>query len=435
VRKIEMIELRGPYTANGTIEVQGDKSISHRSVILSAITKNMVEIDNFLLSDDCLNTLNILKKLGVRYQIDKNHILMEGCGISGLSEPNSILYVGNSGTSIRLLSGLLCGSKFMSVLSGDNSINSRPMDRILKPSTNMGAQVFGRNNNKNAPIVIFGGSRLKGLCHEINVASAQVKSCLAIAALFADSPTEIVLPATARDHTERMLEYFGADISYDGKYTKIIPGQSLIGKNIYVPGDFSSAAFFIIAGIILKNSKILIKNVGINPTRSYLINILKNMGANIEIKNTRIKNNEQIADIEASSSELVATSIDQKIVPNIIDEIPILSVAAAFARGVTKIRGAKELRLKESDRIKSISAEFKKAGVKVDEFADGLEIQGSHDLKINPSNLKSYGDHRIAMSLAVLALKGEAKIRISGTRCIKTSFPEFEKILSGLITH
>jgi len=429
------MEICGPYSANGVIEVQGDKSISHRSIILSAITKNIVEIDNFLFSDDCLNTLNILKKVGVKYQINKNNILMEGCGISGLIEPNSILYVGNSGTSIRLLSGLLCGAKFMSILSGDTSINNRPMDRILKPLTDMGAQIFGRNNNKNAPIVIFGGSRLKGLRHEINIASAQVKSCLAIAALFADSPTEIVLPATARDHTERMLEYFGADISYDGKYTKICPGRILKGKDIYVPGDFSSAAFFIIAGIILENSKVLIKNVGINPTRSYLINILKKMGANIEVKNIRIKNNEQIADIEASSSKLIATSIDEKIIPNIIDEIPILSVAAAFAKGVTKIRGAKELRLKESDRIKSISAEFKKAGIKVDEFADGLEIHGSPNLKINSSNFKSYGDHRIAMSLAILALKGEAEIKISGARCIKTSFPEFENILLGLISH
>jgi 3-phosphoshikimate 1-carboxyvinyltransferase len=429
------MEFCGPYRVNGVIEVQGDKSISHRSIILSAITKNTVEIDNFLFSDDCLNTLNILKKIGVKYQVNKNNILMEGCGISSLTEPDSILYVGNSGTSIRLLSGLLCGTKFISILSGDTSINNRPMDRIIKPLADMGAQIFGRQNNKKAPIVIFGGSRLKGLRHEINVASAQIKSCLAIAALFADSPTEIILPAVARDHTERMLEYFGANISFDGKYTKIYPGRTLEGKDIYVPGDFSSAAFFIIAGIILENSKVLIKNVGINPTRSYLINILKKMGANIEIKNIRIKNNEQIADIETASSKLVATTIDEKIIPNIIDEIPILSVAAAFSEGTTKIRGAKELRLKESDRIKSISTEFKKAGIKVDEFADGLEIHGSHNLKINASNFKSYGDHRIAMSLAILALKSEAAIKINGTRCIKTSFPEFENILFSLVSH
>jgi len=429
------MEICGPYQANGAIEVPGDKSISHRSIILSAITKDKVKIDNFLFSDDCLNTLNILKKIGVRYQTDNSSIMVEGCGISGLVEPDDILYVGNSGTSIRLLSGFLCGAPFMSVLSGDISVNSRPMERILKPLTDMGARVFGRKNNKNAPIIIFGGSRLKGLKHEISVASAQVKSCLTIAALFADSPTEIILPAASRDHTERMLEYFGADISYDGKYTRICPGETLKGKDIYVPGDFSSAAFFIVAGLILKNSRILIKNVGINPTRSYLINVLKKMGANIEVKNTRIKNNEQIADIEASSSKLIAAQIDENLIPNIIDEIPILSVAAAFAQGVTKIRGAKELRLKESDRIKSISTEFKKAGIKVDEFADGLEIHGSPDLKIKSSVFKSYGDHRIAMSLAVLALKGESVMKITGSGCIKTSFPEFENILFGLISH
>ena len=429
------MEICGPYRANGIIEVPADKSISHRSIILSSITKDKVEINNFLFSDDCLKTLNILKNIGVKYQINKNNILMEGCGISGLSEPDNILYVGNSGTSIRLLSGFLCGTDFMSILSGDSSINSRPMDRILKPLTDMGARIFGRQNNKNAPIVIFGGSRLKGLKHEINIASAQVKSCLTIAALFADSPTEIVLPAIARDHTERMLEYFGADISYDGKYTKIYPGRVLKGKDIFIPGDFSSAAFFIIAGIILENSRVMIKNVGINPTRSYLINILKRMGANIEVKNIRVKNNEKIADIEASSSKLVASSIDEKIIPNIIDEIPILSVAAAFSEGITKIRGAKELRLKESDRIKSIATEFKKAGIRVDEFPDGLEIHGSQNLKINPSNLKSYGDHRIAMSLAILALKGEDMIKISQTRCINTSFPGFKDKLFGLISH
>jgi len=429
------MEIYGPYCVNGIIEVPGDKSISHRSIILSSITKDKVEINNFLFSDDCLNTLNILKNIGVKYQINKNNILIEGCGISGFAEPDNILYVGNSGTSIRLLSGLLCGTDFMSILSGDSSINSRPMDRILKPLTDMGARIFGRQNNKNAPIVIFGGSRLKGLKHEINIASAQVKSCLTIAALFADSPTEIVLPAIARDHTERMLEYFGADISYDGKYTKIYPGRVLEGKDIFIPGDFSSAAFFIIAGIILENSRVLIKNVGINPTRSYLINILKKMGANIEVKNIRVKNNEKIADIEASSSKLVASSIDEKIIPNIIDEIPILSVAAAFSEGITKIRGAKELRLKESDRIKSIATEFKKAGIRVDEFPDGLEIHGNQNLKINPSNLKSYGDHRIAMSLAILALKGEGMIKISQTRCINTSFPGFKDKLFGLISH
>jgi len=430
-----MLEICGPYRINGTVEVPGDKSISHRSIILSSLTKENVIIDNFLFSEDCKNTLEILKKIGVKYSTSKNCVMIEGCGISNFVEPDDILYAGNSGTSIRLLSGLLCGCNFMSILSGDKSINNRPMDRIINPLTEMGAKIYGRLNNKKAPPVIFGGSMLKGIKHEINVASAQVKSCLAIAALFAEGSTEIIQPAVSRDHTERMLEYFGADIQYDGRYTKIMPGKNLKGKDIFVPGDFSSAAFFIIAALILEKSKVLIKNVGINPTRSYLLNVLKEMGANIEIKNERIKSNEIIADIEASSSILKAVSVNEEVIPNIIDEIPILSVAAAFAEGLTKIRGAKELRLKESDRIKSISTEFKKAGIKVDEYPDGLEIHGSRHREINSSSLKSYGDHRIAMSLVVLALKGKAEVKISSTKCINTSFPGFEDKIFNMISN
>ncbi|MCL5772696.1 MAG: 3-phosphoshikimate 1-carboxyvinyltransferase [Actinobacteria bacterium] len=433
-KKIDMLKICGPYKINGTIEVPGDKSISHRSIILSSLTKDKVIINNFLFSDDCINTLKILKKIGVKYQIDKDAVIIQGCGLSNFSEPDDILYTGNSGTSIRLLSGLLCGCNFMSILSGDKSVNNRPMDRIIKPLTEMGAKIFGRLNNSKAPIVIFGGRKLKGKRHEISVASAQVKSCLTIAALFADGITEIIQPEISRDHTERMLEYFGANIEYDGKYTKIIPGNDLKGKDIFIPGDFSSAAFFIVAAIILKNSKIIIKNTGINPTRSLLLDILIKMGAKIEIKNKRIKNNEEIADIEAYSSNLNAIKVDEKVIPYIIDEIPILSVAAAFAQGVTEIRGAKELRVKESDRIKSISNEFNKLGIKVKEYPDGLGIHGKANQKINSSNLTSYGDHRIAMSLAVLALKGEEVVQISNTRCINTSFPGFEEKLFKLIS-
>jgi len=429
-----MLEIYGPYKINGVVEVPGDKSISHRSIILASIAKGKVLISNFLFSEDCLNTLKILKKLAVQYSINKGSILVDGNRISGFSEPDDVLYAGNSGTSIRLLSGLLCGCSFMSVISGDKSVNSRPMDRIIEPLAEMGARIYGRDNNKKAPLVIFGGSALKGIRHEIAVSSAQVKSCLSIAALFAKGPTEINQPSISRDHTERMLEYLGADIEYDGKYTKITPGKELTGKDIFVPGDFSSAAFFIIAGLILKNSSVIVKNVGINPTRSYLLNILKDMGANIEIKNERIKNNEKIADIKSSSSSLKPAVIKEEIIPNIIDEIPVLSVAAAFADGVTRIRGAKELRMKESDRIKTVSVEFRKAGIKVNEYPDGLEIYGNPDNKLKTINLKSYGDHRIAMSLAIMALRGDCMIKINNTKCINTSFPEFENKLFKLIS-
>lgn len=429
-----MLEFFGPYSINGSIEVPGDKSISHRSIILSSIAKGKVEIDNFLFSEDCLNTLKILKKIGTQCVVSGNSILIQGNGITGFNEPDDILYVGNSGTSIRLLSGLLCGCSFMSVISGDKSVNNRPMDRIINPLRAMGAKIYGRYDNKKAPLVIFGKNKLRGIKHDIDVPSAQVKSCLAIAALFAEGTTEIIQPEVSRDHTERMLEYFGADIKYDGKHTIIVPGKHLIGKDIFVPGDFSSAAFFIIAGLILKKSKILIKDVGINQTRSYLLDVLKKMNANIEIKNERIKNNEKIADIISCSSKLKSVNVKKEAIPNIIDEIPILCVAAAFADGITTIRGAKELRLKESDRIKSISNEFKKAGIIVKEYSDGLEIHGSHDAEIkHPARLKSYGDHRIAMSLAIMALKGNCKISICNTKCVDTSFPGFEKKLLDLI--
>ncbi|MCL6086897.1 MAG: 3-phosphoshikimate 1-carboxyvinyltransferase, partial [Actinobacteria bacterium] len=294
-----MFEICGPYRINGITEVPGDKSISHRSVILSSLTLDRVLIENFLYSQDCLRTLEALKKIGINATENKNSLLVQGCGVSNFTEPDDVLYTGNSGTSMRILSGLLCGCKFMSVLTGDKSVNERPMDRIIKPLRDMGAAIYGRDNNKKPPVVIFGGNKLKAVRHEINVSSAQVKSCISIAALFAEGTTEIIQPEISRDHTERMLEYFGAEIEYDGKYTKIIPGRQLKGKDIFVPGDFSSAAFFIIAGLILDNSKITIKNVGINPTRAYLLNILKDMGANINIKNERTKNNEKLADIES----------------------------------------------------------------------------------------------------------------------------------------
>ena len=434
-----MLKINGPYKINGIIEVPGDKSISHRSAILSSLTENEVEIDNFLFSEDCLNTLKILKKIGVKYkinkQINKSSVIIYGRGLFNFTEPDDILFTGNSGTSIRLMSGLLSGCNFLSILSGDKSVNNRPMDRIINPLTKMGAKIYGRLNNTKAPLVIMGNNKLKGLRHEINVASAQVKSCIAIAALFAEGETEIIQPEVSRDHTERMLEYFGANIIYDGKYTKIIPGSKLIGKEIFIPGDFSSAAFFIVAAIILKNSKLLIKNTGINKTRSALIDVLKKMGANIELKNIRTKNNEEIADIEVCSSNLIGIKIDEKIIPFIIDEIPILSVAAAFAEGITQIRGAKELRVKESDRIRSIFTEFNKLGIKIKEHPDGLDIHGNPNQKLNPAKLKSYGDHRIAMSLAILALKGDVPLQIDNNKCINTSFPDFEKKLFNVISH
>ena len=429
------MEISGANSIKGQIKIPGDKSISHRSAIISSLTSDKVVIKNYLFSEDCIKTIEVLKMLGVRIEKFESNLVVHGKGINKLKEPDDILYVGNSGTTIRLLSGMLCATDFLSILSGDKSINSRPMDRIINPLREMGASVFGKDNNKKAPIVIFGNrSILKGKKFNIKVSSAQVKSCLMLAGLFADGETEIIQPQISRDHTERMLEYFGADISYDGKNTKIKSGKTLKGKNIYVPGDISSAAYFIVASLILKGSKILIKDLGINSTRNYLLTVLKNMGAKIEIKNERIINNEPVADLESSFSKLKAITVESKFIPNIIDEVPILCAAAAFADGKTMIKGIGELRFKESDRISSITTQFRKLGADIEAKGDDLIIRGSKDLKIGECSLECSGDHRIAMALAILSLKTKGKVKILDSECISTSFPSFKYELKKAVS-
>ena len=429
------MEISGVNSIKGQIKIPGDKSISHRSAIISSLTSDKVVIKNYLFSEDCIRTIEVLKMLGVGIEKFESNLVVHGKGINKLKEPDDILYVGNSGTTIRLLSGILCATGFLSILSGDKSINNRPMDRIINPLREMGASVFGKDNNKKSPIVIFGNrSILKGKKFNINVSSAQVKSCLMLAGLFADGETEIIQPQISRDHTERMLEYFGADISYDGKNTKVKSSKTLKGKNIYVPGDISSAAYFIIASLILEGSKILIKDLGINPTRNYLMTALKNMGAKIEIKNERIINNEPVADLESSFSKLKAITVESKFIPNIIDEIPILCVAAAFADGKTTLAGIGELRFKESDRISSITTQFSKLGVDIEAKDDALIIRGSKDLKIGEGSLECSGDHRIAMALAILSLKTKGKVKILDSECISTSFPSFKYELKKAVS-
>ena len=429
------MEISGVNSIKGQIKIPGDKSISHRSAIISSLTSDKVVIKNYLFSEDCIRTIEVLKMLGVGIEKFESNLVVHGKGINKLKEPDDILYVGNSGTTIRLLSGILCATDFLSILSGDKSINNRPMDRIINPLREMGASVFGKDNNKKAPIVIFGNrSILKGKKFNINVSSAQVKSCLILAGLFADGETEIIQPQISRDHTERMLEYFGADISYDGKNTKIKSSKTLKGKNIYVPGDISSAAYFIVASLILKGSKILIKDLGINSTRNYLLTALKNMGAKIEIINERIINNEPVADLESSFSKLKAITVESKFIPNIIDEIPILCVAAAFADGKTMITGIGELRFKESDRISSITTQFSKLGVDIEAKDNDLIIRGSKDLKIGEGSLECSGDHRIAMALAILSLKTKGKVKILDSECISTSFPSFKYELKKAVS-
>ncbi len=422
------MEITGVNSIQGEIKIPGDKSISHRSAIMSALTKDTVIINNFLFSQDCMHTLESLKAIGLKIEKLQDKLIISGGGINNFVEPDDILYVGNSGTTIRLMCGLLSATKkgLMFVLSGDSSINKRPMERVIAPLTEMGASIFGSKENTRAPIVIFGSiGKLKGAKLNINVSSAQVKSCIALAALFADGQTEIIQPEKSRDHTERMLEYFGADILYDGKNTIIKPGKELNGRNLFIPSDLSSAAFFIVASLILKKSRVILKNIGVNPLRSYFLDVLLNMGANIKIFNPRIINNEPVADIESSSSKLKGITLEKQSIPNIIDEVPALCVAAAFAEGQTIIGGAEELRFKESDRISSIASQFKKAGIDIIEQKDGMAINGNCNTNILGGDFDSYGDHRIAMALAVLMLRGTGKARILGSESIDTSFPGF----------
>jgi len=427
------MEINEARSLNGELKIPGDKSISHRSVIISSLINNSIVIENFLFCQDCIKTIDVLNKLGVKIEKIDSNLIVHGKGIKNLSEPDQILEVGNSGTTIRIMSGVLSATNFMSVLSGDSSINNRPMKRIIDPLLEMGAEVNGRENNLKAPIVIFGNSNLKGKKFKLKVSSAQVKSSILMAALNAEGTTEIIQPEVSRDHTERMLQYFGADIVYDGKYTKLKPGRELIAKNIYVPGDISSAAFFIVATLILKDSHTVMRDIGVNPTRSYFIEILKKMGGKIIIKNQRIINNEPIADIETFSSDLSSIEIDKDKIPGIIDEIPILCVASTVAKGKTVIRGAGELRYKESDRIRAIVSQFKKLKVNIEEKEDGMVIEGDANFRAGEGIVDSFGDHRIAMSLYILGLLSIGKVTILNSECIDTSFPGFKYDLKKVL--
>ncbi|MEE8325184.1 MAG: 3-phosphoshikimate 1-carboxyvinyltransferase [Candidatus Humimicrobiaceae bacterium] len=428
------MEIHGIKSLNGDIKVPGDKSISHRSAIISSISGGKVIVENYLFSEDCINTIKILKNLGIKIEHTDNDLMINGAKTANMIEPRTILDVGNSGTAIRLIAGVLASTDFMSILSGDNSINNRPMKRIIDPLRSMGASVYGRDNNKKAPLVIFGNKKLQGKRFEFSLSSAQLKSCVLLAGINAEGVTEIIQPETSRDHTERMLQYFEADIEFNGKYTRLDPSGGLKAKNIYVPGDISSAAFIIVATLILKNSHTTIRDVGINPTRNYFLDILKKMGANIEIKNKRIISNEPVADIETFSSDLISVEIEKQQIPNIIDEIPVLAVAASQASGKTIIKGAGELRNKESDRIKALCTQFKKVGVDISEQKDGFEIAGNKNSDISGGTVESMGDHRIAMSLAVLSLLSKNSTTILDSDCIDTSFPGFKYILKKLMT-
>lgn len=408
---------------NGTIKIPGDKSISHRSIMLGALAEGVTEVEGFLMGADCLSTVSCFRQLGITIQeTAKQSLTIEGRGLMGLSEPKDVLNVGNSGTTMRLMLGLLAGQSFYATLTGDESIRQRPMKRVTQPLSNMGAQIFGRKRGTLAPLSVV-GQTLKPITYHSPVASAQVKSAILLAGLYANGETTVIEPALSRDHSERMLSYFGAQVKRDGLMVSIQGQPHLVGKKISVPGDISSAAFFMVAGSILPDSELVIENVGINPTRNGIITVLQEMGAKISLQQEREETGEPVADIHVKTSQLKGIKIGGDMIPTLIDEIPIIAVAAALAEGKTEIRDAAELKVKETNRIEVMAKNLTRMGVRVEELPDGLIIYGSS--RIKGVEVNSFGDHRIAMSLAIAGLVASGETLINEAECATISYPRF----------
>ncbi len=414
----------------GDIRVQGDKSVSHRAVILGSIANGVTTVTNFLPSDDCRATMNAFRAMGVSIEdINESTFRIEGKNLHGLSEPSDVLDMGNSGTSARLLCGLLSGQNFFSVMTGDSSLRRRPMKRVAVPLRSMGATILGRRDGDLLPLAIRGGE-LQGMHHRLPVASAQVKSALLLAGLYATGRTSVEETPRSRDHTERMLAYFGINLESKENVLTIESGQKLTAGDIHVPGDISSAAFFMVGASIVAGSDVIIRDVGLNPTRTGIIDVLRSMGAVIEIVDLRDTEAEPVGDIRIVSAPLKGTEISGEIIPRLVDELPVICIAAAAAGGETVIKDASELRVKESDRIAVMAECLTSMGVDVETFDDGMRIKGNKRLK--GALCSSHGDHRIAMSMAIAGLAADGGMVIEDTDCIKTSFPGFEEMLQQL---
>ncbi|MBI3358471.1 MAG: 3-phosphoshikimate 1-carboxyvinyltransferase, partial [Nitrospirae bacterium] len=414
----------------GEVTVPGDKSITHRAIILAAIAEGEGKIIGWLPSEDCRRTLDAVRAMGVSIQEDRQTLRVKGCGLSGLKELEDVIDCGNSGTTLRLLTGLLSGQPFYSTLTGDGSLRRRPMGRVVDPLRKMGAHLHGRSGSTLAPLTIT-EKKLSAISYTLPVASAQVKSALLLAGLNAEGTTVITDPYETRDHTERMLEHFGAAFRREGNRCSITGGNQFSGKTIYVPGDFSSAAFLIVAGLIVPDSVITIKNVGINPTRTGLLDILERMGAKIEITDTQTICREPVANIKIVASDLKgADDVGGKIIPRMIDEFPILCIAAACAEGETIIRGAEELRVKESDRIATMARALRAIDVVAEELSDGIRIIGTK--RWVGGKCETQGDHRVAMAMKVAQLRTDGEIKLDDETCIDTSFPGFNHFLTQL---
>ncbi len=415
---------------NGEARVAGDKSISHRSIMLGSLAEGTTHVTGFLEAEDALATLQAFRDMGVEIErTGDGCVTIHGVGKHGLKAPQAPLYLGNSGTSMRLLSGLLAGQAFNSVLTGDESLSKRPMKRVTEPLAEMGAKIKTTEKGT-APLEITGNAgQLNGIDYEIPMASAQVKSCLLLAAMYAQGETKVTEPAPTRDHTERMLNGFGYPVSVDKNQASITANGKLTAMTIDVPSDISSAAFFLVGASIAANSDVLLKHVGINPTRTGVIDILRLMGANIDVLNERIVGGEPVADLHVISSQLNGIDIPEHLVPLAIDEFPVLFIAAACAEGVTRLTGAEELRVKESDRIQVMADGLHVLGVNAQPTTDGMIIQGG---KMGGGMVESHGDHRIAMAFSIAALRASAPITIFDCANVNTSFPTFKKLATDL---
>lgn len=415
----------------GEILIPGDKSVSHRSVMFAGLCDSEVKITNFLHAADCMSTVNCMRALGVKVkELDENNLIVKGNGFHGLQEPQSIIDAGNSGTTLRLMMGILAGQKFLTTFTGDASLSRRPMGRVINPLSQMGANIVGRKENKLLPITVIPAKEsLQGIDYQMPMASAQVKSAILLAGMNAEGKTTVTEPYTSRDHTERMLEGFGVKLEKSGTSITISKVEKMTApKEIHVPGDISSAAFWLVAGSIIEDSDIILKDVGINETRTGIIDVLKAMGANIELLNVRDEV-EPIADIRVRYAKLHGTSFGADIMPRLIDEIPIITVASMFAEGETNITGAGELRVKETDRLQVITDEFNKVCPCIKGTQDGLIITGGQRNNLQKAVCNSHDDHRIAMALAILGASGVG-IEIENSECVNISYPTFYDILT-----
>ena len=414
----------------GSFELIGDKSISHRAIMFSSISKGNNKISNFLMGQDCLSTISCFRKMGVDIDIQGKDVFVKGNGLRNLKKPSDILDVGNSGTTIRLMMGILAGNNFESTLIGDESIGKRPMKRVTDPLKSMGCKIEGKDDANYTPIKINGGN-LNAIDYHMPVASAQVKSALILASLYANGQSTIHEKVKSRNHTEIMLKSFGADISVDGLSIKVNPVEELYNQDIYVPGDISSAAFIIVGALISEGSEVLIKNVGLNESRTGIIDVVKSMNGNIEILDKRFVGGEVVGDILVKyTPNLVSTTIDKEIIPRLIDEIPVIAVLATQGEGTTIIKDAHELKVKESNRIKAVVDNLKKMGADIEELEDGMIIKGKSKLK--GAEIETFKDHRIAMAFSIANLISDGEVKLDNKLCIDISFPGYFDLLKYL---